>query len=263
MKHKHITNLTLAGIGACLLLRTLQLLVLIDGETGFGKVGFTYSGLNIAVYVLTLLVAVGIVVLSSFFSKRQPVSAPDTTVSPALSVFSFLMAVFNLFTAGGFLLSGRGINNPYGSLYLLLLLLSALFFIFYGISGFGSVKCPKILSVAPLLLSGYELIEAFISYTGMANISDNVYECLFLCCLLFFFLLHGKVISSVDVRRSARVILPASWLTVFFGFLTAVPPLIVALLGGNSLLHHSPLDSIAALFPTIHALFFTSALYKK
>ena len=263
MKHKYITTLSLVGIVVCLVLRVLQLLVLIEGKTGFGKIETAYSGLNIAVYVLTALVVAGIFVLCSFFSKRQPASAPDTTLSPALSVFSFFMAMSNLFTAVGYLLSGNDIINPYGALYLLLLLLSAIFFVFYGISGFGTVKCPKLLSVAPLLLWGYELVAAFISYTGMANISDNVYECLALCCILFFFLLHGKIISSVDLRRSARLMLPTAWLTALFGLLASVPPLIVAILGGSQLLHHSPFGSFALLFPTIYALIFASALYKK
>ena len=263
MKHKYITNLSAAGIGACLLLRVLQLLVLTDGSTGFGKLGAAYEGLNIAVSALTVLVAAGILVISSFFSKRQPVTAPDTTLSPALSVYSLIFAIYNLFAAGIFLLKGNEIGKPLNTLYLLLLLLSAVFFIFYGISGFGSVKCPKLLSVAPLLLCGYQLIAAFISYTGMANVSDNVYECLFLCCCLFFFLLHGKIISSVDMRRSARLMLPTAWLTILFGLITSVPPIVVAILGGSSLLHTPIATSVASLFPTIYAALFASALYKK
>jgi len=263
MKYNKIIKLSAAGVFSCLVLRVLQLLVLIDGPTGFGKVGTPYVGLNLAVYLLTVLVMAAIFVLTSFFSNRQPVAAPDTTISPSLSVFSFVMMVSLLFRGGIYLLFGGGLASSYGILYIILHLLSILFFAFYGISGFGSIKCPKLFSIFPVLLYGYDLIAAFIGYTGMANISNNVYECLFYCLCLFFFLLHGKVLSSVDIRRSSRILLPTTWLAAFMGFMISIPPLVAFLLGGKEILHGSPLTSVSALFPTIYMLLFTSALYKK
>ena len=263
MKHKYLTAVSFSGVGCVLLLRALQLLTLIDGSTGFGKVGREYTGLNITVYLITGLVAVAIFVLTSFFSKRQPVSAPDMSLSPSLSVFCFIMVLYHLFGVGAYLLSGKEITTTFGALYLIFLSVSIVFYILYGISGFSSVKFPKLLSVAPVLLCGYNLISAFIGYTGMANISDSIYECIFLCLALFFFLLHGKVISSVEIRRSARMILPTACLMVLFGVLVAVAPLVTALLGGVSVLHTSPITTLSALFPTAYALAFTLNLYKK
>ncbi len=263
MKHNYIVKLSALGVVCSLVLRVLQLLILTDADTGFGKVGAPYSGLNIAVYLMTALMAAGIFVMTSFFSKRQPVAAPDTTISPGLSVFSFIMAVYMLCLTAVHMLIGEGISNPYATLRLILLLLSAIFFIFYGLSGFGTIKCPKALTVAPLILAGYDLVAAFISYTGMANISDNVYECIFLCLGLLFFLLHGKIISSVDIRRSARLLFPVTYLAVFFGFLQSIPPILVAVLGGANMLHSSIFTSVTTIFPTVYILLFTSSMYKK
>lgn len=263
MKHKHILSISLGGIAFAYLLRTLQLLSLTDGATGFGKVGGHYSGLNITVYLVTTLIAVAVFGVTSFFSKRQPVAAPDMSLSPSLSVFSLVMALVHLFQIGIYLLSGGEITTTYGALYLLLLVLSAVFYIFYGISGFSTVKPVKLLSVAPVILCGYKLISAFIGYTGMANISDSIYECFFLCLSLFFFLLHGKILSSVDVRRSARIIFPTAFLMLLFGCLTALSPLTAAVLGGTHILHTSPVATVYALFPSAYALIFILNLYKK
>ncbi len=263
MKHKYILAISLGGVGCAFLLRTLQLLSLTEASTGFGKLGAPYSGLNIAIYIITVLIAAAIFTVTSFFSKRQPVSAPDMSLSPSLSICCFTMAVFHLLQLGRYMLAGGEITTTFGALYLILLVLSAVFYIFYGVSGFNPIKFPKALTVAPLLLCGYNLISAFIGYTGMANISDSVYECIFLCLCLFFFLLHGKILSAVEIRRSSRMIFPVALLTALFGVLTALAPLFTALLGGAALLHTSPADTITAIIPTLYILIFTLNLYKK
>lgn len=263
MKYKHIIGLSLAGTGCAFLLRLLQLLALTDAATGFGKLGSPYFGLNITVYLVTFIMALAIFFVSFYLSKRQPAAAPDMSLSPSLSVFCFIMTVFHMLRIGKFLLMGGEITSSSGAIFTVLQLLSALFYVLYGVSGFSPIKFPRVLTIIPILTCGYDLVSAFLGYTGMANISDNVYECLFLSISLFFFLLHGKIISSVTIRRSSRIILPTALLAVFFGIIASLPPIMTALLGSPSLLHSSPLNSLPEIFPTTYIFVFTINLYRK
>ncbi len=263
MKHKHLLFICGGGALCVTILRALQLLNLIDGTTGFEKIGSPYFGANIIVYTVIGLISVVSSVLTAYLSKRQPVCPPDMSLSPSLAVVCFIMALYYLCSAGVYLLTSQMKLGTFGLLYMLFLLLNVVFYIFYGASAFGGVKLPKLLSIAPILLVGYNLVSAFISYTGVVNISDNIFQCLFLCSALFFFLLHGKILSEVDIRRSARLIFPTSLLVLLFGCASALSPIIVGIIGKGALLHTSPVGLIENVFVLTYACTFTFNLYKK
>ncbi len=256
MKHKYILAISACGALGITVMRALQLKSLIDGATGFGKPG---SGLNSAIYILTALIVAAILIISGFFSKRQPARSPNMRLSPGLAVMNLVLVVYHFYEIGTFVINNQNLTSTFSLVYMLFLLLAIAFHTLYGISALSeSIKVPKILSLAPILLAGYKLVETFIGSIGVSLISDNVYECLFLCIVLFFFLQHGKIIAGIEIRRSARIMLPTALLVFALGCVTSLAP-ILALCTGAKL--HSNING--DIFLALYALFFMLALYKK
>ena len=256
MKHKYIISVALVGALGLVVARTIQLKMLIDGATGFGKPG---SAANAAIYIISTLILAATFVVSGFFSKRQPVRCPNIRLSPGLAVMNLVLVVYHFYGIGTHIINSRDLTSTFSLIYLLFLLLTISFHLIYGISALSeNIKVPKLLSLAPVLLAGYKLVDSFIGSIGVSLISENVYECLFYCLLLFFFLQHGKIIAGIEIRRAARIILPAALMLFSVGCITSAAPM-VALITGTKL--HASLNG--DILPALYAVFFVLALYRK
>lgn len=257
MKHKYIVAVSLCGTLALAVMRTLQLKLVIDSATGFAKPNVP---LNAVIYILSAIIVTAILVCSMFFSKRQPSSPPNIRVSPALAAINFTMVLYNLWGVGSVLVKSNSVSSTPTLLFMILSLLAVVFHLMYGISALSKeIKVPKLLTLAPVLLAAWKLITIFINTIGVSLISDNVYECLYLCLILFFFLLQGKIISRVEIRRSARLILPVALVTFALGCITSLSPLFAVALGTK--LHSTA--TVGNIIPALYALLFMLALYKK
>ena len=261
MPHKHILQIFSVCTVIAAILRFAQLFFTIDGATGFSVPG-SYEKVNIIVYALLVLIIAIPTFFSAVSSNRQPTRAPIPKSFPLLTVANFLIAVCMLATAGyKFLILET--YSLLGLLELCLLLVSAIWFILYASAGFVKIKLPVAFSIAPVLLYLFKLISIFISHNGLANISENIILTLFLCSMLYFFLLQSKILCKVVIRKSSRHIFPVAVLTFMLMVISNIPTLLITLIGKSDILHTSSVVNLEYIVVGAYALIFTLQLYSK
>ena len=264
MKHKNILLIFSSFTAVAVILRTLQLAFFIESSTGFHKNNGNNGYIAIVIYALYFVFAIGTYLLVNFFSKIQPSSRPDTGKSPILAVISLVLSAFFLLSSASTVVFSDFTQSIASSaLSLLTGLFSFFFFLLYGIGGWVKIKLPSGFTIAPIIYFVYRLVMSFINYTGVSNISENILDIVFLCFAVLFFLLHGKILSGIEVRKSCRQIFSFGLLTFFFGCLNSLPPVLTVALGREAELHSMPsLATLGYLLFGIYALVFTLYLYK-
>lgn len=261
MKHSKIMSVFSVCCIAAVVLRILQLRFLIDGDTGFAKTGLGNTRCLILTYVLMIVCAAVTAFVTTYSSKRQPTQAPDIKQCKAIVPAAFLIVVYNAYSLISLAVSGN--LSKIRLLLAVLLLLNIVFFTLYGASAFVNIRVPAILSIIPVLLSGYRLIEEFLSYNGVVNISENLFTIGFMCFQTVFFLLHAKILCNTEVRRSCRLLLPVSAFTFGFSAVCTLPSLLIYMFGGAEKLHNFDSSHIGFIIIGIYALVFTMFLYSK
>lgn len=239
--------LTVAG-------RTVQLIFMTEPATGFFKP--SYAALGVAMGVLLGLCLAGLLALSRFL--KEPFR-PIGDKSIPLAAAAFLMAAAQLYEAAAVMLSDTRIGITL-VLHMLLLFGSVAFFAMLGVSRISYLPLPHILTVLPVLLWVYKLVAAFIHYTGIANISENILEIALLCFSLLFMLQQGKFLSG-DRIKSGRWILGGGICTALLCAAATLPRYILLLCGQGSLIHDGALPNPSDLVLMLYILAFLLSLY--
>ena len=224
--------------------RIVQLLYMIETDTGFIKRDFEQAGIFIKILYVAMILLVG---AFAFTSGRFPEKLPQG--SKPLAVFAFLAALGQLYE----LVASKHYDSPAALvLYSLLLLLSAVFFVLYGLSQLISVQIPNLLTLIPVVTMIFKLVMAFMRYTGMANISENLFDIGMLIFLSIFFLWFGKILNGMVSKYNIRVLFASGLLAAFFCFVYTIPRFFIILAGMGSLLHTgtfpNPANVAAGLF---------------
>ena len=261
MPHKVILRIFTVSAVLVTFLRFAQLFFTIETSTGFSVHGY-YEKVNVIIYAVMVLLFAIPSFFSAFSSNRQPTRAPIPKSFPILTVSNFIVAIYLLVTAGVGVINLANLTTL-PIIELILLIISAVWFIIYGIAGIVKIKLPNALSISPIILLLVKLINIFISHNGLANISENLIETLFLCSLLLFFLLQSKILCRVTIRKSSRIIFTVAIITFLLMLIGNVPPLLINLLGRGELLHTSSIFNLEYVIFGTYAFVFTMQLYSK
>lgn len=260
MKQGKIWAIFSFSTAIAVVLRLLQTAFFIDNETGFSKSGGTNTAVLAITYGIIVICAVAVFIATTFLSNLQPIHAPDIKTHKGLAVTAFLQAIYGLYTLASVSVDGlRGSNTVYA----VLLLLNVVFFCLYGISAFADIKLTPLLSLMPIFSSLFVLISKFLSYNGVANISENILSIFFMCLQTVFYLYHAKIICDTESRRSCRLILPIGCFTAFCGLICTLPQIMLYTVGGSEVLHNSGATELGFLFTAIYAIAFITSLYSK
>lgn len=239
--------LTVAG-------RTVQLLVMTEPATGFFKP--SCAALGVAMGVLLGLCLAGLLALSKFL--KEPFRPAGERNIP-LAAAAFLMAAAQLYEAAAVMLSDARVGVAL-VLQMLLLFGSVAFFAMLGVSRLSDLPLPHILTVLPVLLWVYKLAAAFIHYTGIANIAENLLEIALLCFSLLFMLQQGKFLSG-DQAKTGRWMLGGGICTILLCAAATLPRYILLLCGQGVLIHDGVLPNPSDLMLMIYILVFLLSLY--
>lgn len=260
MQHGNIVKCVIASTVIATIARFIQIFSFTEGATGFTKIAKSAMwGQTITFLVIILAVCIPLIV-TTLFSKRQPVRTPKLSKSPKFAIMGYICSA--VFVANAVLLLLSSAISTTVLLGGFLNLLSGAAIALYSTTAIAKVKFPSIIMVAPVLLFVYLLVEKFISFNGMTTIIENIFTMLYLSLQLVFFLAHGKLISSVNIRKSSRQILTLSALVLVFSAMCSVPNLLVFIVGRKDLVHESALN-ISYLVYGIYSFLYSSVVYAK
>ena len=222
MKHIKILIFAAFALVSAVVLRTIQLIFLTDSVTGFYKDGLETIGTALMV-VLVLVIAISSFLVFIFEKKKVSATPSSSILLGSSALFAGIANFFELFfykvsfsTVPLFLLGLR----------VLLILASAAVLCWFGISILFGKKARPALSVILVITWVVRLMSSFICFTGMSNISENLYDVLMLISTLLFFLTFGKAICKVSNSTTNRTLIASSIAAVLFTAVSSIPCLI-------------------------------------
>jgi len=255
VKHKFIVTYFVLALATLSIARVFQILFLLEPKTGFYKT--EYSSTHI-LYITFFICVVIVLAAFAFASRRMPTHAPK--VDKFLGILSFLVAISFAISSGVDLVNGLSSTKILSAMFSLL---AAIFFVIYGLSGISNIKVPLVATLFVFPVWGFRLVTSFVSFTGMANITENIYDILMLCVNLLFFVIMAKILSGVYVIRSIRYAYPVGLIASLLCIMCSVPRYIVVLIGHKDILHESTTLDISVLATGIFIAAFTLKLYCK
>lgn len=256
LKHKKAFIVFFTCFAVSIVARTLQLIFINEPETGFVKPEYMPVAVVLAV---SLVVALTAIFLLAKFSGSHPTGLKKRSVP--LAAISFAMAgaiVFEIITTV--------LKQPFYPAYLILILLllgCIAFFIMMGSSQISDRKLPASLALILVIYWIARLIVTFMSFTGIANISENVIETGTLCFSLIFLLDHGKILSGVNAEKSMRWIFPTGLMASLLCGLSALPRYILIISGNGSLIHEGIIPTPVYLILCVYIVVFLLNLTSK
>ena len=260
MQHSNIVKFVLLSTALATIARFVQIFSFTESVTGFTKTDKSAMWGQTLMFVLIAISVFIPIVVTTLFSKRQPVRRPKLSKSPKFSIIGFICSAVFVLNAVVLLMGGSLSTSVL--LGALLFLLSGASIALYSTTAFKEFHFPSIIMVAPVLLFVYLLVEKFISFSGMTTIIENIFTVAYLSLQLIFFLCHGKLISSVQIRKSSRQILTISALVLVLSATCSIPNVLVALLGKKELVHQGAYN-LSYLVYGIYSFIYSSVVYAK
>lgn len=241
MKYKKIILFFCITLPLSILLRTLQLFFTVETDTGFFKAEYKTVGL----YLLVLIVAVcASLAIICFTGHRNPEHPPK--INPIMALSSFLAGI--CIVGGIFDRSFTGVVMRWQTTLLTLFgVLSAVYFLLYGLSGFIRFKLSPILSVIPSIYFIMKIICSFTAVSSLALITDNLLVLAAYCVILIFFLSFGKLYNGIDSENNFRKLMASGLVSVVLCFTQAIPHIIINLVTDNGYLHTSNAANLSLL----------------
>lgn len=241
MRYKHIMLSLGISLPVCVLLRTYQLLFMIEGKTGF--VGRNYTFLSVAV----MIVIFAAIALNSIFGAtvhRSPKKMPK--VNFALGISAMLLGGAVIYDS-----IDSMAQTPTASWQTFVLVVMgcvcAIWFMAYGAKAIYNYKLPRLTYIIPVIYWAAKFIVVFTSISPLTLITDNVFVLISYCAVLIFMFEFAKVANNIDKDTTFKKLLSSGIASVMLCFVSAIPRFIATGTGNTESLH----DSVSSVFVTL------------
>lgn len=237
--------------------RFYQLLTIVDGEVGF------YKNTDFTVYLMYALVAIFVIgfIAMAFLSKKaaQPnVDIKDNRVLGFFSIVTAILLLYNLlvqaagfmkivvqysqmylvnnYSLGQYLLKFGGVSRAFEVIFLLL---SAIYFILFGVSCLGgkiNVSNLRLLALSPLLWSIFRMLTKLVRAISYIRISDLFYEIIMVLFTMLFFMAFAQVTANVNPKGIEWKVTGYGLVAALMALVCNLPRLFMVLIGKADML---------------------------
>ena len=238
MKHIKIFVFSAVALISAITVRTIQLLFLTNPKTGFYKEGMESLGTALMVLLVAAIAVASTLVFIFDKKKLSPIPSPSAILGCAAlfaGIANLAEPFFNeisLSTVPTMLLGFRTI----------MILATGIVFCWYGIAILFDAKLHASLSIILVITWVVRLMSSFICFTGMSNISENLYDVLMLISTLVFLLLFGKSVCKISHSETNRRLFAVGIASVLFTATSSIPCIITYLVS-DFVFVHIPVDS--------------------
>ena len=254
---KHIVLLFIASVVIALPLRTYQLLIMVNPENGFFENGnFAVPALYIAAFAFSALF-----IVFSFFSKGVPAPRINEdknillgTASVALSI-GFVWDLINVIqTITPQIMYSYSYGYGYDSyaskelitafikenggifiiLQLVFAVLSALYFLIFGVSYFegkATYKKVPLMSLSPVIWGMSILISKLMKPVSFITVSELLFEIFAFVFVMIFFFTFARVSTGVFVENGMWSVFGCGFAAALFGGIITIPRLVMSFVG--------------------------------
>ncbi len=221
-----------------------------DQKTGFFLENFGTIGYVFTAFIVVSTALCGVVGALVETKNLKPVPSSGFF----FGICAFLLGVAQIFEA--FTKNYALLNLP---TIISLLRTASIFcsgaaFCYLGVCILSKKSCDfKVISVS-VVAWVFKVMSTFICFSGMSNISDNLYDLLALCVTLLFLLAHSKTLCGINSEKNKKLIFPLGSISVLV-LITSVFPRIIATFFNNSNYIHQRIDSpLVSLFMILYII---------
>ena len=241
MRYKHIMLSLGISLPVCVLLRTYQLLFMIEGKTGF--VGRNYIFLSAAVMVV-IFAAVALNTIFGATVHRSPKRMPK--VNFALGISAMLLGGAVIFDSIDSMLQAP-VSSWQTFVLVVMGCVCAIWFMAYGVKAIYNYKLPHLTYIIPVIYWAAKFIVVFTSISPLTLITDNVFVLISYCAVLIFMFEFAKVANNIDKDTTYKKLMASGIASVMLCFISAIPRFIATGTGNTESLH----DSVSSVFVTL------------
>lgn len=253
MKYLKLHIYAAMALISVVIVRCIQLIFLTDFETGFFMQGMESIGTALSVFIALIIALSSALSLTS--KQEKMFIIPNRSI--VLGCVALLAGIANIcepiFFSGGL----SDATPPWLLALRFIMIISAGGVLcWFGFAHLFNLEPNYNLSVILVIAWVIRLMSTFISFTGMSNISENLYDVLMLIMMLLFFLFQGKALCGIRKKNQGRKLLAIGIPAVLCTAASALPGLIISILGKENLIHH-PIDhpivaSLTALYVAVY-----------
>ena len=241
------------------ILRCFQIGNLINPENGFFLDGYEGLGTLLTSAVI-LIVAVGAVL--GLFTQTKDISTSPKPNS-ILGGAALLVGVAQLSEPFTLFVALYEIPPVIHILRLVFIGLSGLYFCYFGVMNLLGNRPNPCLSLIAVVSTILRLITAFMSFTGMANVSDNVYDILALTTTLFFMLFYSKSLVGIEFKSGKTAIFTSGITAVLLNTAAVLPRIIMTVMGAKQYAHIQVDNTVSVVFLTVYIAVYLVVISKK
>ena len=238
MRYKHIMLSLGFSLPVCVLLRTYQLLFMIEGKTGF--VGRNYTYLSTAVMIV-IFAGIALNAIFGATVHRSPKKMPKVNI--ALGISSMLLGGAIVYDS-----IDSVVETPTTSWqdFLLVVMgcICAIWFMAYGAKAVYNYKLPHLTYTIPVIYWAAKFIVVFTGISPLTLITDNVFVLIAYCAVLIFMFEFAKVANNIDKESTYKKLLSSAIASIMLCVVSSLPRLIATGTGSIESLH----DSVSSVF---------------
>ncbi len=244
--------LSLIGLTAW---RTYLLGNCIDSFNGFFLAEHSMQRLIFAAVLAVVLIAIAIFVSTD---KKMPGSPRRSS-----KTIAFINLVYAFFILADSLTLINKLETPWEIINLGLLLLLAVFMIYYAICMFTYRKPSSIISILPLIYFVYKLCYVFINSFGIIKSSEVTLKIVALIFCVLFFEFFARYISKVTFKKVRKVTLFAGIGACISCVIASAPDFIAPLIYSDVSLRLSLSESLFFCITALYIAVFLLSSYSK
>ena len=248
-KAKFFILLTISTITS-VVLRYVQVIFLTDAKTGFFSQNFGAIGHIFTAFIILSTAFCG--VFGGLIDTKKLNPIPLNSLFFGIS--SFLLGatlILEAFTKNIALL-----NLPLVLSFLrtIFIFCSGAVYCYVGVCVLSKKSCDFRVLTISVIAWVLKIMTAFICFSGMSNISDNLYDLLALCVTLLFLLVQSKALCDINKEKNNKVIFPLGAVSVII-LATSVFPRLIAAIFNNFDFAHKGIDSLfVSIFMVVYII---------
>ena len=258
MDYKKIILAFLVGAPLSIVLRFAQLWFTVETDTGFFKHNFEAIG-NYILFIIFLIALV--VAVLGFFNRRIPSYEPRVNIP--MGVAGLLYAISVLFEIFTDTVTSSAVMPWQVTLLRVTGILSAVFFVVFGLQAVIDFRLPDICTIAPILYLILRIICDFTAISSLAMISDNLLLMGAYCTSLWFMLQFAKLYNHANAKYNAKKLLASGLAAVILCFTQSLPHILINIFSGYSYLHTTVAANFNLLVMGIFILIFLISYFGK
>ncbi|MDR1892897.1 MAG: hypothetical protein LBQ48_07830 [Oscillospiraceae bacterium] len=279
MKVRSLLVFSFLALPFMLVVRMFQYAVLTEPQTGFYFPKYVAWGT--VIFTAFVLISAAYILISRFILKvRHTLPARSRGLFAGNAFMAVVMGYEALAAAVWVMLNyrtqslvytgGNGWNKTLpavfsavdwgGLLLAVFAALSAVGFVFEALRYKKSAQPKSLLTVPPVLWSIMKLSLCFIRSTGLASISENLFDTLFLCLLTVFWLLHARIAAGIGRDTTVKWVYGVGLSATLFGVAAAIPRLFI-LIAPRLLFTTADIDSILRNSESFDPVFLAVCVY--